>query len=277
VLCCEFLRGSLNGNQTDGLLRAMPCARGSLAVFVFLLSSASCSGATQSSLQDPVLPTATLTPAVWKNTNNATTNDATIGTTSATSTSTNATETTVPPRVEMNWRSWLTVGSVFALLLSLSLDLVNCCSAMVVITLFFYLCGIITLTDLYAGLSSTSVISIALLFICVDPIADLPIVQKAVIYGFRGTRTGGSTALPLFKIILFCLATSSFFNNAPQVALLTNLIKVFCRENNLFPSQFLMPMNFATLVRSSALSFSSHSAVPQPSFYACTTRSETML
>jgi hypothetical protein len=228
----------------------------SLAAFVFLLSSASCS---QDSLLDPGLATATLTAAptlVVSKTNAlldtamATSENSTIATiTSKNETETNATKTTAAPRVVMKWQSWLTVASVFALLLALSLELVHCCSAMVFITLFFYLCGIITLPDLYAGLSSTSVISIALLFICVDPIADLPIVQKLVIYGFRGTRAGGSTVLPLFKIIVFCLATSSFFNNAPQVALLTNLIKVFCRENNLFPSQFLMPMNFATLVR----------------------------
>jgi hypothetical protein len=52
----------------------------------------------------------------------------------------------------------------------------------------------------------------------------------------------------LTKLVILNMALSSFVDNAPQVALMTSLISEYCREHSgFYPSQFLMPMNFATL------------------------------
>ena len=154
---------------------------------------------------------------------------------------------TPTPRYTMTWQAWVTIAACFALLLALALNLVKCVSSMVCISMFLYLCGIIQLTDVFSGLANTSVVTICLLFVVVDPIADLPLVQLGVqkVLGNLGDATMVRWAN--FKITLMCLLTSSFVNNTPQVAVLTNMIKNHCRTCGSSPSQLLMPMNFATL------------------------------
>jgi di/tricarboxylate transporter len=161
----------------------------------------------------------------------------------------NCTTTAPKPKepAHMTWEAWVTVSTCGAMLLTLSLGLIDCAPCLVIATTFLYLCGIISITQLFAGLGNTSVVTVGLLCICVDPIADLPLVKRLVGFCLRGGTNNGSVRMPLFKVITMCLLTSSFLNNTPQVAMLTTLIKNFCRQNGLYPSQLLLPMNYATL------------------------------
>lgn len=186
---------------------------------------------------DAQTTTTTVAPVV----NGTTVNPTTTTTTRAPNATTAAPAAKI---ITMSWQAWLAVATCVVLLISLTLGLVDCCPGIVMASTFLHLCGIIGVPELLAGLSSPSVLTIALLFIVVDPIAELPLVKKGVGLCLSGT---GGTRFSLFKIIVMCLLTSSFLNNAPQVAMLTTMIKNYCRDNGLFPSQFLMPMNFATL------------------------------
>jgi di/tricarboxylate transporter len=151
------------------------------------------------------------------------------------------------PEPTMSWQAWVTIGACIALLLALALNLAKCVSAMVCISAFLFLCGIIELKDVFNGLGNSSVVTICLLFIIVDPIAELPLVLKGMEKVLGDLGSVGGIRFANFKITVLCLLTSSFFNNTPQVAVLTNLIKNHCRKVNASPSQLLMPMNFATL------------------------------
>lgn len=162
-------------------------------------------------------------------------------------------EASTTPEPTMTWEAWVTVFTCVAVLLVLSLNLVGCAPAMVVSAVFLYLVGIVSFSDVLAGLSNSSVVTIALLFIIVDPIADLPRVKRAVAVALGDLSSAVGIRWATFKIVLMCLATSSFLNNTPQVAVLTNLIKIYCRECGASPSQLLLPMNYATLCGNYAL------------------------
>ena len=174
-------------------------------------------------------------------------------TSTTTVTPTNTTRAPATAELVLTWEAYVSVATCVAVLLALMFDVIGCCPAMIIATTFLTLCGIISYQELFGGFGTTAVATIALLCIVADPIADLPAVQRAVAYALAGSSNTGSVTWPLFKIVFLCLLTSSFLNNTPQVALLTNLIKIYCREKGLYPSQFLMPMNFATLVGNYAI------------------------
>jgi Na+/H+ antiporter NhaD/arsenite permease-like protein len=165
----------------------------------------------------------------------------------------NATTAAPAELATMNWQAWVTVFTCASVLVSLSLGIVDCAPAMVVSAVFLYLCQIVALTDVLSGLSNSSVATIALLFIIVDPIADLPKVRAGVgkVLGDLSNSVGLRWAT--FKIVVLCMGTSSFLNNTPQVAVLTNIVKLYCRDCGAYPSQILLPMNFATLCGNYAL------------------------
>ncbi|CUI11266.1 membrane-associated protein, putative [Bodo saltans] len=175
----------------------------------------------------------------------------------------------------MNWEAWVTVFTCATVLVSLSLGIVDCAPAMVVSAVFLYLCQIVEFSDVLGGLSNSSVVTIALLFIIVDPIADLPKVRSGVARVLGDLSSNVGLRWATFKIVVMCMGTSSFLNNAPQVAVLTkkmmvlfffcflnntpqvavltNIIKWYCRDCGAYPSQILLPMNFATLCGNYAL------------------------
>ena len=153
----------------------------------------------------------------------------------------------------MNWEAWVTVFTCATVLVSLSLGIVDCAPAMVMSAVFLYLCQIVEFSDVLGGLSNSSVVTIALLFIIVDPLADLPKVRSGVARVLGDLSSNVGLRWATFKIVVMCMGTSSFLNNAPQVAVLTNIIKWYCRDCGAYPSQILLPMNFATLCGNYAL------------------------
>eukprot|EP00759_Apiculatamorpha_spiralis_P035507 PhF_6_TR36207/c0_g1_i2/m.52832 len=160
----------------------------------------------------------------------------------------NKTNSTTKPmvaaRIEANWKTWVTLAICILLLIILVFDLMPVAAAFFGISLLFQLIGIISAEEFVSGLANPGTVSIALLFPIVDSLTQLPIVH----YGIQKIMSGDGYKWPLFKIMVATMSISWFILNLPLVAMLTTLIRQYCQEKNLSPSQLLMPMNFGTLL-----------------------------
>lgn len=187
-----------------------------------------------------------------------------------------ATNSTVPPTatdVPVTWKTYFfgcIVGVVFVcLMLSIAPVFSVLCSAAV----FMYLVGIVNEAELFSGLVNNGVLSIAMLYVVVHPVVDLPL-MKLLIQKVLGSshaavseditdtrpailRSGANALSPemislgrwaRFKVCLLSILSSSFLENTPQTAMFTPLVTEHCRKIGLAPSQILMPMTFAILL-----------------------------
>jgi di/tricarboxylate transporter len=163
--------------------------------------------------------------------------------------STNVTNSTTSkpkanPRVKPTWQTWVTLAAVLCLLIALSIDLAPCPAVMFFTTLVLRLIGIITTDDFLHGLSNAGVITIAFLYVIVEPLTELPLIRKLLALTMRGT----GVYLPNLKLAALMMCLSWCMNNTPLVAMMTPLVRQYCVDNNLSPSQYLMSMNVGTLL-----------------------------
>jgi di/tricarboxylate transporter len=159
---------------------------------------------------------------------------------------TNITNTTLNSEPQMRWESWVCAVVILLILLLLFFEVMNCASIMISASLFFHLIGIISTKELLDGLSNSGVVTIALLFIIVSPLTELPKVKQFIQCALNSQTC--QEYLPRLKICSICISISWFVNNTPLVAMLTPIIKQFCREHNESPAQILMSVNIATLL-----------------------------
>ena len=157
---------------------------------------------------------------------------------------------TVGTQTEMNWSSWIVLLTILAVVGVLLLELAPVTSTMFAGSLFLMLATIIDSSDFIVGLNSTSVLSIALLFIVVEPLSRLPLMKTLVQLTLRGgsaaTPERSSQFVPVLKLCLLTMVLSAFANQNPIVVLLTPIVKQYCRDSGNAPSLFLMPMAFAS-------------------------------
>jgi di/tricarboxylate transporter len=142
---------------------------------------------------------------------------------------------------ELRSEAYVVIAIVAVTLIVLLLDLAPCCAVMFVSALAFRLSDIISTEEFFHGLADAGVVSIALLFVIVQPIPTLPVVRALLNHMLQGRA-------PLLKLCLVCYAMAWCTSNTVLVALLIPLVKNYCRENNLAPSQYLMSMNDAALL-----------------------------
>lgn len=110
------------------------------------------------------------------------------------------------------------------------------------------LAGILTSAEILAGFSNSGVVTVAILFVVVEPIQKsrtLKFLSK-VIFG-RSANNYFWKLFSLFKIMAICSFLSIFLNNTPIVTMFTPIIKDWCREVGVAPSKFLIPMDFAVI------------------------------
>jgi di/tricarboxylate transporter len=145
----------------------------------------------------------------------------------------------------MTWQGWLCLGVVGLVILGLYFDLVSCTAMMYCTTLILMLATVIDSKQYVAGLSNTGVVTIAQLFIVVDPIAKLPLVKYAVTRLLESGNTHDNIYFIRFKLCLLAMLLSPFTNLNPLIVLLTPIVVSYCRERDLPHAQLLMPMAYA--------------------------------
>ena len=152
---------------------------------------------------------------------------------------------TAPTTTTMTWQGWFCLAVVICVIIGLFFDLLSCTAMMFSTTLLLMVATIIGPTSFLSGLSNTGVITIAHLFIVVDPISQLPLIKKAVRYVLE---SGGYSNIYFIRMKLCVMAAilSAVGNQNPIVVMLTPIVKQYCREKDISPTQLLMPMAFAS-------------------------------
>lgn len=210
-----------------------------------------------------VLPTTTPQPNHSTETSASTVMPATTVPSNSTTPPSNFTtapsNSTAAPKPQMTGKAWVTILVVIVVLSVLFFNLASCPAVMVLSAAFFHVADIISLTDLFVGITNKGVLAFMCMYVIVHPVIELPAVKDMVRWCLTGRSCG--VRWPLFKLCGQTLILSSFLENTPHVAALTPLLQQLCRELDLPASQFLMPMAFAVLLGNMAVLGSSNNLV----------------
>jgi di/tricarboxylate transporter len=105
------------------------------------------------------------------------------------------------------------------------------------------LLGAIEPSDLYAGLSSDAVVTLALLFPVMKAMGDTGLPDRFVTW-FLGNPNSMRPAL--FRMYVAVALLSGLFNNTPIVVMMIPLLQTFCQRLNFDSKAVLMPLSFAS-------------------------------
>ncbi|HEX7064067.1 MAG TPA: SLC13 family permease [Bacillales bacterium] len=109
----------------------------------------------------------------------------------------------------------------------------------------FLLTGVISPEEALQGFSNQGMLTIALLFIIAGAIQKSGIFDKTI-YAVLGSRSGPRKSL--LKMMLPISGMSAFLNNTPIVVTFTPFVRKWCREHDISPSKFLIPLSYATIM-----------------------------
>lgn len=175
--------------------------------------------------------------------------------------------------IPVTWKTYFFGFIVLAVFVALLMSIAPVFSILCSAAVLLYLFGIIDDAELFAGLTNNGVLSIAMLYVVVHPVVDLPM-MKVMVQRVLGSmerpadsalRSGAAAVIhsgadatspemlalgrwARLKICVVSMIISPFLENTPQTAMFTPLVSEHCRKIGLAPSQILMPMTFAVLL-----------------------------
>lgn len=103
--------------------------------------------------------------------------------------------------------------------------------------------GVIPITSVIGGFSSTTVVLIGALFVVICGLVHTGFLQWVVRYGL-GTPKSYNRAI--VRLMLPVAALSSFLNNTAVVALFTNVVRLWAKKLGIAPSKLLIPLSYAS-------------------------------
>ncbi len=106
------------------------------------------------------------------------------------------------------------------------------------------LSGILTPSEAIKGFSNEGMLTVALLFMIAGTVQQSGLFSK-----FTSTimGVGKKPRVSLARMMLPISAFSAFLNNTPIVVMFSPIIRQWCKERNISPSKFLIPLSYATI------------------------------
>lgn len=106
-----------------------------------------------------------------------------------------------------------------------------------------FVSGVLSAQEAMAGFSSTSVVTIGVLFIVIAGLVHTGVIQWIVKY-----LLGAPSSYPkaIVRLMLPVAALSSFLSNTTVVVLFMNVVRVWARKLNISPSRLLLPLCYAS-------------------------------
>ena len=144
----------------------------------------------------------------------------------------------------MGWKAWYTVALIIVTLYFLCATAYNVAAVFVVASVMLYLVPIVELKSVFYGLTNDGSLAVAMLFILISPISQLPLVQDLVRWSLSG-GTEENNFWPMFKVMAITFALSAFIEVVPITQLMTQIICQLAVEMDIAPSQYLLPMQIA--------------------------------
>ena len=102
--------------------------------------------------------------------------------------------------------------------------------------------GILTPGDALSGFSSTATITVAAMFVLSAGLMRTGALETVTIY--LGRFANGSARRLLLLLALVEVPASAFMNNTPVVVMMIPVVVSLCRQFNLRPSKFLLPVSY---------------------------------
>jgi len=108
------------------------------------------------------------------------------------------------------------------------------------------LSNVITPGDVLKGFSNSGLATVACMFVLSAALERSGVIANLSALFNRFSK--GSPWRALVALTFFPLVLSAFVNNTPIVVILMPIVLAFCRDNNLAPSKYLIPLSFATIL-----------------------------
>lgn len=106
-----------------------------------------------------------------------------------------------------------------------------------------FVSGVLSAKEALAGFSSTSVVTIGVLFVVIAGLVHTGFIQWIVKYVLG---VPGSYPKAIVRLMLPVAALSSFLSNTTVVALFLNVVKVWAKKLKIAPSKLLIPLSYAS-------------------------------
>ena len=106
-----------------------------------------------------------------------------------------------------------------------------------------YVTGVLNAKDAFSGFSSTSVVTVGVLFVVVAGLTHTGVLQCIVKY-LLGTPKSYSKAVT--RLMLPVAVLSSFLSNTTVVTLFVGIVKMWAKKLGVSPSKLLIPLSYAS-------------------------------
>jgi di/tricarboxylate transporter len=150
-----------------------------------------------------------------------------------------------PKRQKRDWEKWVMLAVIFLILFLLITSFKHPYLVFFLSATLITILKIITLKEFLEGFANEGLLTIALLFAVVKPVANTGILQYI---SQRILIFQNYPRFSLLTMMIMVAALSIFFNNTPIVVLFIPIMKDWCRKNNLSASKFLIPLSYASIV-----------------------------
>jgi len=144
----------------------------------------------------------------------------------------------------MAWDAWFTLGLVAVVFIGLARGLAPD-ALLVGAAVVLGLTGILTPSEVFAGLSNEGMLTVAALFVVAAGVRETGALDMI------GHRLLGNTTTDRDMILRLAwptLAMSAFLNNTPVVAMLMNVVTDWCRRHRVSPSRLLLPLSYVAIL-----------------------------
>lgn len=147
---------------------------------------------------------------------------------------------------EMEWDHVYVIGLAIVATTLLALEKANLSVVGIGLILAVLAPGMVDAKDAIAGFGNKAVVAVGALYVVGE--GFLRTGAASLLASRILARTGNSEALIALTIMIFAAVFSAFVNNTLVVVMLMPVITSISRETGLFPSRFLIPLSYASIV-----------------------------
>jgi len=145
----------------------------------------------------------------------------------------------------MGWDAWLTLALVVAVFVGLARALAPPDALLVGAAVVLGVSGVLTPSELFAGLSNEGMLTVAALFVVAAGVRETGALDAI---GIRMLGNAAGDGRIIARMAGPVLGLSAFLNNTPVVAMLMSIVSDWCRRHRVSPSRLLIPLSYLAIL-----------------------------
>ena len=142
-----------------------------------------------------------------------------------------------------NLHAWITIATVLSMFTVLLFTKLRADLVFLGAIAILFVTGVLNAKEAFSGFSSTSVVTVGVLFVVVAGLMHTGVLQCVVHY-LLGTPN--SYAKAVVRLMMPVAVLSSFLSNTTVVSLFVNIVKMWSKKLNISPSKLLIPLSYAS-------------------------------